>query len=144
MHTKKLHSVVCAVLVLCMSLTFAGCNTQESSEAPKTEASVSAEAIRLGEGETTFPFTVVALDGTQTHFTISTDKQTVGEALLEVELISGEPGPYGLYVKTVNGATYEYDKGGKYWAFYVNDTYATTGVDTTKIEEGDTYSFKVE
>ena len=141
---NKSRSSLCVLIALCICLALAGCNTQTPTEAPKTNAIVSTEVVHLGEGKTTFPFTVVAADGTQTHFNISTNKQTVGEALLELELISGEPSPYGLYVKTVNGATYEYDKGGKYWAFYVNDTYATTSVDITKIEDGNTYSFRVE
>ena len=38
----------------------------------------------------------------------------------------------------------DYDKDGKYWAFYVNGAYATKGVDSTDIEAGATYSFKVE
>ena len=31
-----------------------------------------------------------------------------------------------------------------YWAFYVNDAYATSGVDVTPIEAGAKYAFKVE
>jgi len=31
-----------------------------------------------------------------------------------------------------------------YWAFYINGEYASTGVDSTNIEEGSTYTFKVE
>ena len=57
-------------------------------------------------------------------------------------IIEGEDGPYGLYVKTVNGITLDYDKDGLYWAFYENDEYALTGVDLTKITEGQTYAFR--
>lgn len=77
-------------------------------------------------------------------FEIHTDKTTVGEALLDVDLITGETSEYGLYVKTVNGITADYDADQTYWAFYVNGEYATAGVDSTTIEEGATYSFKVE
>ena len=31
-----------------------------------------------------------------------------------------------------------------YWAFYVDGEYAMSGVDTTIIEEGKAYAFKVE
>lgn len=72
-------------------------------------------------------------------FTIHTDKDTVGEALLEHELIDGEDGAYGLYVKKVNGITADYDVDQSYWAFYINGEYAMTGVDMTEIVEGDTY-----
>ena len=77
-------------------------------------------------------------------FEVHTDKATVGEALLELNFIAGDDSEYGLYVKTVNGITADYDKDGVYWAFYINGEYAQTGVDSTNIAEGDSYSFKVE
>ena len=58
-------------------------------------------------------------------------------------MIAGEESTYGLYVKTVNGLTVEYENGGKYWAFYVNGQYAPKGVDQTKINTSDIYSFEV-
>ena len=96
------------------------------------------------EGEKTFTFEVVPLEGETATFTITTEHQKVGEALLEEELIVGEQGPYGLYVKTVNGITADYDVDGTYWAFYINGEYAMTGVDQTPVEDGATYAFKVE
>ena len=60
------------------------------------------------------------------------------------DLIDGEVGEFGLYVKTVNGITADYDKDGKYWAFYINGEYAQPGVDSIEITEGDSYSFQVE
>ena len=98
----------------------------------------------LGEGTTVFVFTVVDGEGNETTFEIHTDKEIVGEALLELGLIEGEAGAYGLFVKTVNGITTDYDADGAYWAFYVNGEYAMSGVDTTPITEGETYMFKVE
>jgi len=47
-------------------------------------------------------------------------------------------------VKSVNGITADYDVDQTYWAFYVNDAYATSGVDVTPIEAGAKYAFKVE
>ena len=64
--------------------------------------------------------------------------------MLDVGLIAGEEGPYGLYVKTVNGITVDFDKDGKYWAFYVDNEYAMTGVDATDIKDDTSYAFKVE
>ena len=87
---------------------------------------------------------VVDKSGTETKFEIHTDETIVGKALLKLGLIAGEEQAYGLYVKTVNGVTVDYDKDGKYWAFYINDSYAMTGVDVTPIKAGEVYSFRVE
>jgi hypothetical protein len=96
------------------------------------------------EGEKSFTFTVVDLEGNEKSFEIVSEAATVGEALLNEKLIAGEDSQYGLYVKTVNGITLDYDKDGAYWSFYVGDAYAMSGVDTTEIEDGLTYSFRAE
>ncbi len=83
-------------------------------------------------------------DGGTSSFEIHTDKAIVGEALLELELIAGDDSEYGLFVKTVNGITLDYDKDGKYWAFYVDGEYATSGVDSTPITDGASYALKAE
>ena len=149
--------ILCMVLIVAMALSTTGCNgsmeknppsgTTAAAETDKdtdTGSHASSESTVLGEGNTIFSFTVVDKDGVETLFEIHTDKEIVGEALTELELISGDEGDYGLYVKTVNGITVDYDTDGKYWAFYINDEYASTGVDSTPIAEGESYSFKVE
>ncbi len=139
-HLKRVLSVIlCIVLIAAAALITTGCNG--NVETPETATS---EVKALGEGENKFSFTVTDIDGTVTEFEISTDKKVVGEALLELGLISGEEGPYGLYVKEVNGITADYDKNSTYWAFYVDGEYAVSGIDLTEIEEGKIYSFKVE
>lgn len=150
----KLRNRKITTLLLCMMLTVAmavnmtacggsnqGNNNQSSTETQNTEV---AQDNVLGEGATQFLFTVVDKEGNETNFEIHTDKEIVGDALLELELIAGEDSEYGLYVKTVNGITADYNEDQTYWAFYVNGEYATSGVDTTPIEEGMTYTFKVE
>ena len=140
-----LSCILCAVLIVAMTLVTAGC----SGNATKTSGEVTGEAVMtdgavLGEGANVFKFTVVDVEGKSVTGEIHTDKTIVGEALQELGVIAGEQGQYGLYVKTVNGITLDYDKDGKYWAFYVNDGYASAGVDQTNIEAGVTYSFKAE
>lgn len=95
----------------------------------------------LGEGATTFYFTAQDLDGTVTKYEIHTDAATVGEALLAVELIAGDESEYGLYVTSVNGITADWDTEKAYWAFYIGDEYAQTGVDATEIVADTEYSF---
>lgn len=102
------------------------------------------EPIALGEGAMAFTFVVVDKDGNETTFAINTDAATVGEALVALELIEGDESDFGLYVKKVNGIVADYDVDQTYWAFYINGEYAMTGVDSTNVEDGATYMFKVE
>ena len=92
----------------------------------------------FGNGATTVEVEVKAGDYSVT-FTLKTDKATLGEALLEHELIAGEQDQYGLYVKIVNGITADYDVNQSYWALYKNGEYCMTGVDTTPIADGEHY-----
>ena len=115
------------VLVAVVALSAISCGAEEGSE-----------------GEKTFTFTVVTLDGAVAEeIEITTDCQMVGEALLERELIEGEQGAYGLYVKKVCGIVADYDVDGTYWSFLINGEYAMTGVDTTPIEDGAVYTLQV-
>ena len=94
--------------------------------------------MEFGKGARTAVVEVEAADQKIT-FTIHTDQTTVGAALQEHQLISGEEGAYGLYVKVVNGITADYDIDQSYWSFYINGEYAMTGVDSTEITEGSVY-----
>lgn len=140
--------VICMMLIVAMTFSAVGCgaNNKAGNSQPSTEVNgpEDTKCTVLGEGQTKFMFTVVDKEGNKSNFEIHTDKKTVGDALLDVNLIVGEKSQYGLYVKTVNGITADYDVDKTYWAFYVNDKYAAAGVDSTTIEEGATYSFKVE
>ena len=161
--SKKIKSMMlCMMLAVAMAFTVVGCGnkTEGTADAQKntetaivnTEAVAATESIEtaeaqkivLGDGSVKITVIVVDADGNETNFVVNTDKETVGDALLEQNLIEGEEGDYGLYVKTVNGITADYDTDQTYWAFYVNGEYASTGVDSTPVNEGDTYEFKVE
>ena len=114
------------VLIAALALTFCGCG-------------------RNGKTETkAFQVVVTDLNGQETTFHYTSDAQSVGEALLAEGLIQGEQGEYGLYVKTVNGLTLDWEKDGKFWAFYIDGEFAATGVDQTPITDGSTYGFKPE
>ena len=95
----------------------------------------------LGEGETTIYVTVKDVDGTVTKFQVNTDAKTVGEALVAVELIAGDESEYGLMVTSVNGITADWEAEKAYWAFYIGEEYAQTGVDATDIVADTEYSF---
>ncbi len=122
----------------------AASDSQQTEDASESASSASQEATVMGEGETQFSFVVVDADGAETTFEIHTDETTVGAALLDLGLIEGEDREYGLYVKTVNGVTADYDVDGTYWAFYIDGEYASTGVDSTDINADSTYKMSVE
>ena len=129
-------SVLCMVLIVAMALSMTACTNNNASD----DANAGQEQV----ASKSFTFEVVDKDGNTETFSITTDKTTVGEALLEEGLIAGENGQYGLYVTEVNGIVADYNVDGTYWAFYVDGAYASSGVDTTDIVDGSTYSFKVE
>lgn len=142
---KALSLLVCIVLIAAMALNTSGCkdkNTNLSSSEPTTSQSQTA-VKELGEGKNQFQFQVTDINGNTEKFLISTDKTIVGDALVELKLISGDEGEFGLYVKEVNGIVADYDKDKTYWAFYIDGEMAPTGVDATEITAGATYAFKV-
>ena len=96
------------------------------------------------EGGKAVTVTVVHKDGSEKVFTYHTDEEYLGTVLVDEGLVEGEQSDYGLYIKAVDGETADYNTDGSYWAFYINGEYATTGVDSTEIEDGATYTFKVE
>lgn len=146
---RKLLSVIgVLVLIAAMALNFTGCGSKSTPDAPPADTA-GTTPIPADTTESTQPvevngitlnLTVVDLEGNETPFSIVTDKEFVGEVLLEEGIITGEMGPYGMYIKTVNGILADYDVDQTYWAFYVDGEYALSGVDTTPIEAGRVYS----
>ena len=136
---KKLCSLcLCILLVAAMAMFTTACT--KSPEGPGTSTSTVDMGV-MGQGEKSFTFCVSDKEGAESYYTINTDKKTVGEALMELGLIDGEEGPYGIYVKTVKGVTLDYDKDGMYWAFYIGEEMSPTGADMTDVENGATYKF---
>ena len=136
---KKLLAMMLAFLLI---LCAAGCSSIGGTT-PEEEPVVR-DGDTIGTGSKTFAAQIVDLDGNEISFTVKTDKTIVGEALQELGVLKGEEGPYGLYIKAVNGKTLDYEKDGAYWAFYVDGAYATAGVDETDIVETSVYLLKAE
>ena len=126
-------------LVLCLSmlLCFVACAEKVDATGRWEDATWRSDR-EFGKGEVTVQVEV-KVEEQSVSFTIHTDKEMLGDALLEHELIAGDEGPYGLYVKRVNGMLADYDVDGTYWALYKDGAYATSGVDTTKIADGEHY-----
>lgn len=95
----------------------------------------------FGNGEKTVMVTVIT-DDNSVKFTLNTDKDTLGDALKEYELIEGDNGAYGLYVKKVNGIRADYDSDKAYWAFFKAGSPLEAGVDSTQINSGDSFEIR--
>ena len=150
---KKLISLLlCLAMVLSLAC-FASAEAVEATDEPTEAAEIlwdeNHETILLkmgaeyGEGAKTFTLVTNHLNQV-TICTVHTDEQTVGAALAELGIVAGEDSEFGLYVKTVNNVTADYDTDGSYWAFYLDGEYASTGVDATEINEDAVYTFQVE
>ena len=131
---------ICIVLALVCLLGLAACKKEVNAEGVWKDATY-LEDMTFGEGKNTAVVEVKAGEQSVT-FTVNTDEEMLGAALLEHKLIDGDQGDYGLYIKKVNGITADYDTDKAYWGFYINGEYATTGVDSTKIEKGATYKLE--
>ncbi len=162
---KKLASVIS--LLLCVVLLAACGGNAETPASPSVDASadlssaapsaepsseesskeeltglwadaVYTENTTFGEGAVAVTVKVEA-EGKSVELTVKTDKTTLGDALLEHDLIAGDEGAYGLYVKKVNGITADYDIDQSYWAFNKDGEMMMTGVDGTEIKDGEHY-----
>lgn len=91
------------------------------------------------EGDKHFTVTVVHKDGTEKEFTYDTDEEYLGTVLQVAGLIEGEEGPYGLMISAVDGEIADWNVDQGYWALYIGEEYATTGIDTTPIQDGASY-----
>lgn len=101
-----------------------------------TDATV-VEHRELGTGGTGIYFYAVDKNNNAVEFLLHTDKTTLGAALTEFHIVSGENGLYD----TVNGVTADYAKDGAWWALYDGATMASCGADDLVIREGGSYSF---
>ncbi len=134
---KRTVSILVAfILVFATVFTLVSCNTVDN--AGLWENATYRRDMELGNGSKALTVEVKAGDDLVT-LTVKTDKDTVGAALIEHELIDGEIAQYGMYIKSVNGIVADYDVDGSYWAFYIDGEYAMSGVDSTEIDEGAVY-----
>ena len=94
------------------------------------------------DGTKTITVEVLHGDGSTKRFTYTTSAEYLGEVILAEGLVQGEEGEYGLYILTVDGEDAVYEDDGAYWALYQNGEYATSGADTTPIQDGDVFRFE--
>ena len=91
------------------------------------------------EGTKAYTVTVVHSDGSEKAFSYTTDEEFLGAALVAEGLIAGDEGPYGLTIITVDGEDAIWDVHNAYWALFIGEEYATTGIDSTPVNDGDSF-----
>ena len=133
-----IRSIIAFILVITAIFCVTSCKKDEIDVEGMWQQATYKVDTELGNGSKTV-MVEFKMEEKVITFTIHTDKETVGDALIENDIISGDESEYGLYIKVVNGITADYDIDQSYWAFYVNGEYAMSGVDTTQIDETATY-----
>jgi len=151
---KKL-TVISVVILLVFAMVSCANNTPATEpEAPESGSAIPTqtqsvptgiwadadytENTVLGEGSKTITVEVIA-EGKSVIFTVKTDADTLGAALLDNKIVEGEVAQYGLYIKYANGIRADYDLDGAYWGLSKNGEYMMSGADTTKIADGERY-----
>lgn len=85
-----------------------------------------------------FTVTVVHGDGSQKEFSYTTEGEKLG-AVLEAEgLILADTANPGMF-HTVDGEKADWNENQSYWAFYIGEDYAMTGIYDTVIVDGTAY-----
>ena len=131
---KVIKSSVSILLAFVFVICLASCGAQVEKEGLWENATYLKDT-ELGKGAKTAVVEVKAGEQSVT-FTVHTDKEMLGAALLEHKLIEGKD---GLYTK-VNGMVADYGVDQSYWAFYVDGEMAMVGMDDSPITEGAVYS----
>ena len=90
------------------------------------------------EGNKAFTVTVVHADGSEKKFDYRTDAEKLGGFLEEKGLIDSQGADQGMF-HTVDGEKADWSVNQSYWAFYIGEDYAMTGIYDTLIEDGAAY-----
>jgi len=96
---------------------------------------------KASQGSKSITVTVVHADGSTKEFQYRTDAEMLGTYLEEQGLINSEGADAGMF-HTVNGEKAVWNPGdthGAYWAFYLGEEYAMTGIYDTPITDGAVY-----
>lgn len=141
MKTKSIKKIACLALAFIL-LMLVSCDADPSDKNIWDDA-IYTEDTELGEGDKTVTVDVIAEDN-RVRFTIHTNGDTLGDALIENGLVEGEESQYGLYVKKVNGILADYDVNKSYWGFYSGGEYMMSGIDTTEIFGGEAFELVYE
>lgn len=139
-NLKRGLALVLTLLMIACCFAACGSNASSGTETSGTSSTAEGSSAAATEGGKTITLTVVHKDGSSKDFTIKTDAENLRNALEQEKLVEGEEGDYGLYVKTVDGETVN-DANEEWWCLTKGGAQVNTGVDDTKIADGEAYEF---
>ena len=151
--------IALSILSVTIMLNIASCGNQENSSS-NTESKIHTTTVsskdenlsklwstakyttdtQLGNGDKKIEVEVKAEDKS-VLFNIHTNKETLADALTELELISGDNSEYGIYIKQVNGITADFDIDKSYWSISKDGSPLAQGADSVKISDNEHYEF---
>lgn len=152
----KFEKILALLLACVMTFALVACSSDDSSKISDDSSSQVVEGnadlwdnatytedVTIGEGDKTVTLTVTAGEKSIV-VTIKTNAETLGEALRDTAFATGDESEYGLYVKTVNGITADYDIDMSYWGLLQNGEYTAFGVDGAELGENTAFEFRYE
>ena len=153
MKRKRISFIVSFLLLMLITvMALSGCDNNggsSSNEDIQGAGTLGTEDVggsmeifpQVGEGENSFLFEVVTDEDMSYFWVVHTNYSTVGEALLEHDLVRGEMSDFGLFVHEIKGIVADFNANGAFWAFYIDGDFAVTGVMETEIEADTIYAF---
>ncbi len=87
-------------------------------------------------GDKAITVEVVHKDGNSRDFTVKTDREYLGEVLVDEGIASGSTSEYGLFITEADGYTAD-DGNQEWWCITKGGEQVNTGADTTPIADGD-------
>ena len=130
--------IITLLLLSVALLIFVGCSQDRGD--PWARATYT-EDTAIGTGACEF-FLEVENGEKKITLTVKTDKEYLGDALLELGVIEGTEGAYGLYIDKVNGMLASYEGDGAWWGLTVEGEMSMSGVSAVKVENGAHYGLK--
>ena len=94
------------------------------------------------EGKKAYTVTVIHGDGSTKEYHYTTEEAYLGDALVAEGLLQGDITEYGLTVHTVDGEKASWEENQSYWALFIGEEYATTGVSQVPVNDGDSFRWE--
>ena len=91
------------------------------------------------QGSKVITVQVIHKDGSTKSVTYHTDEEYLDKVLLAQNLITGYEDQYGLVVETVDGERADWQKDNAYWAIYIGEEAAITGISEILVTDGAAY-----